>query len=126
MSTIFHAKKKKKCKIRRAKPSRAKGELTKYFMATGDGFSCVFSENQTLCVRGSTRYAFIAGPCPSPGPLSGHQAGARLCTSHGPLSLITRPTPSRVPPLVGCSPKRDVTPRHASDNTDITTVPFVD
>lgn len=82
-----------------------------------NGFSCVLCE-QTLCLQGATRYAFIASPCPSLNPLSGRQAGARRCTSHGPLSLTTRPTPFRAP-LVRCSPNRDVTPCHASDIFDI-------
>lgn len=91
-------------------------KLTKNFMAS-DGFSCVLCE-QTLCLQGATRYAFIAGPCPSPRPtLRAAGGGTTLHVTRTPFTNHATDTLSG--PLVRCPPNRDVTPCHASDIFDI-------
>lgn len=63
-------------------------------MVYDDSFSCTLRE-ETLHVRGATRYAFIARPCPGPGgPMDEAGACQRLHRfGCGPLSPSTRIDP---------------------------------
>jgi len=82
------------------------------------GFLCVLC-GQTLCIRGATRYAFIAEPCPSLGPLQGIRRGHGVTRHTDPFHQPHDRHPFE-PPFIHCPPKCNVTPCHASDNFDTT------